>query len=282
VGPPGRFAVLLGRFVQPVIAAERAIPLNGTHGQHGTLCEVPMEMNVAVLFDDIAKHMLQFFDGWETRIPHHGEKGGVRERRVGDFLTVHLPRKYGVGSGHIIDKDGNVSLQEDIVIYDRANSPTLEIDSYYQVYPCETVYAAVEVKSLLDSAEIEKCIRHAERLGQMNRRDLGPIESFVFAYDCCESKTEPAIVWARNKFMEKASKAHEQRPIPSLVLCLKRSFLLHFGIKRTEYIADSLDYGILLYFFDHVLVRLSGTKTSSPSLLYEYGWEKANPIRRLK
>ena len=76
---------------------------------------------IAILFNDIAKNMLQSFEGWDTYVPHPGEKGGIRERRVQDFLMKYLPDRYGVARGHIIDWQGGVSLQEDIVIFDKLN-----------------------------------------------------------------------------------------------------------------------------------------------------------------
>jgi hypothetical protein len=242
---------------------------------------VSSRMKVTALFDDIANSMLQFFEGWDTYVPHQAEKGGIRERRVRDFLRAYLPQKYGVGTGHIIDRKGNVSLQEDIVIFDQTDSPVLEIDPYYQVFPCETVYATVEVKSFLDGSEIGKCVDHTERLREMYRADLGPVESFVFAYDSYASSSKPAPVWAREKFMEKASGETEQRPMPSVVLCLKRKFILNLD-DEGKYITDALDSGILLYFFDEILSRLLRVGTSLPSLFFDYGWEKENPVKRFR
>jgi hypothetical protein len=234
---------------------------------------------VSVLFDDIAKNMLQSFEGWDRQIPHDGEKGGIRERRVSDFLAKHLPSKYGVASGHIIDKRGATSLQEDIVIFDRFNCPVLEIDPYYQVFPCESVYATVEVKSTLDSGEIEKCVEHTAQLRELYRGDLGHIESFVFAYDSYESAENPPPVWASEKFKEKASSETGHGPMPSIVLCLKKQFVLHFGMAEDDYIVDRLESGILLYYFDHLLSRISRVKTSAPPLFTDYGWGD-NSIKR--
>lgn len=235
---------------------------------------------ITALFDDMAENMLRFFEGWDTHVPHDGEKGGIRERRVQGFLEKHLPNKYGVASGHIVDKQGTVSLQEDIVIFDQLNCPVLKVDPYYQVFPCETVYATVEVKSILDSTEISKCIEHTHQLTQLDRGELGSIESFVFAYDSYESKEMPPPVWARNKFKEKASSKIEQKPMPSVVLCLKKGFILHFGVAENVHITSAVESGVLLYYFDLILSRLSQVHTKSPLLFIQYGWPKSNPIKR--
>lgn len=243
------------------------------------------QKKVVALFDDIAKNMLQFFEGWDTHIPHEGEKGGVRERRVRDFLENHLPRKYGVSSGHIIDKRGEVSLQEDVVIFDRLHGPTLKIDPYYHVFPCETVCATIEVKSTLKPKEIEKCIEHADQLRKLDRSDhrgnLGPIQSFVFAYDSYDSAEKAPPVWARDKFREKALSGDEPRPIPSAVLCLKHRFVLRHDIdqaNQANYVTYEFESGALLYFLSTLLHRISLVKTASPLLFTHYGWVKGNMI----
>lgn len=236
---------------------------------------------IDVLFEDIAKNMLQFFEGWDSRIPHDGEKGGIRERRVRDFLNEHLPSKYGVSSGHIIDKKGNVSLQEDIVIFDRINSPVLKIDPHYQVFPCESVYASVEVKSFLTSKEIQKCIEHTSQLQNLDRKDhrddLGPIPNFVFAYDSYNSSRKPTPVWAKDKFLEKASQQNKPRSIPTAVLCLKHKFVLRRDLPD-DYIVYAFESGALLHFFSTLLHRISLVKTLPPLLFTHYGWSKGNMV----
>ena len=231
---------------------------------------------VATLFDNIAKNMIQYFEGWDTYIPHKGEKGGVRERRVRDFLNDYLPKKYGVGSGHIIDKKGNVSLQEDIVIYDKLNSPVLNVDSNYQVFPCETVYATVEIKSKLMQEEIEKCVKHASQLHKLDRADhrgdLGTIPSFIFAYDSYESGNKPPAVWARDKFRDAVLAGEAPMPLPSAVLCLSHSFVLRRDIDQIKYVTYAFETGALLHFFTTLLHRLSLVQTNTPLLFSHYGW----------
>jgi hypothetical protein len=246
-----------------------------------------MAKNISAFFDDIANNMLQSFEGWDKHIPHESEKGGLRERRVCDFLERHLPDKYGVASGHIIDRLGKVSLQEDIVIFDKSNSPMLRADDYYQIFPCETVYATVEVKSKLDIKEVAKCVKHTFRLMELYRgesNNLGSIESFIFAYDSYDSTRNLPVNWALETFKSELVKYDQPLPMPSLVLCLKKNFLLHLGGPdgRSMCIPDILDSGILLYFFEKLLHRLSQVKTSTPSLFMHYGWEKDNPIKRSK
>lgn len=245
-----------------------------------------MPKNVTAFFDVISENMLRYFEGWDTGVPHEGEKGGARERRVRGFFEEHLPSRYGVASGHIMDRTGAFSRQEDVVIFDRINCPVLKFDSDYHIFPCESVYATVEVKSSLNANEVADCVRHTYALRELYRGDqnaLEPVESFVFAYDSYASGDTPPAQWAIDKFKEKSHKYNQPRPVPSLILCLKKKFVLHLGGPdgRSMCIADSLESGILLYYFEKLLHRLSQVQTPSPSLFTDYGWwDKDNPIRR--
>lgn len=238
----------------------------------------PKRKTIAIHFDDIVKNMLQSFEGWDTYVSHPGEKGGIRERRVQDFLKNYLPAKYGVASGHIIDWQGVESRQEDVVIFDKFNCPTLKTDPYYQVFPCETVYATVEVKSTLNDKMISDCIDHTYHLRQLERgSELGFIESFVFAYDSAGS-----AVWAREKFKKTASSGDEKKPLPSLVICLKKNFILRYSdVAKEEYEALTVDEGILLFFFDLLLNKLSSVHARPPSLFLQYVWSILGPKIRV-
>lgn len=152
--------------------------------------------SIGQIFSDVQETMKLKFRGWESDLPHSGEKGGVRERRVADFLLSVLPKRYGVGTGHIIDsqKEPVISHQTDIIIYDALDGISLPIDNYYSLYPCECVYAAIEVKSSLDASDgkngpngdIYDCLLKTNQLKKFDRKRnghaLSPIHSIVFAY----------------------------------------------------------------------------------------------------
>jgi hypothetical protein len=57
------------------------------------------DSNITRFFSETHETMKLKFRGWEKDLPHQGEKGGIRERRVADFLSSLLPKKYGVGTG---------------------------------------------------------------------------------------------------------------------------------------------------------------------------------------
>ena len=81
---------------------------------------------------------------------HMGDRGEFREQVVERFLRPYLPKCYGLGSGAIFSANGMSSRQIDIVLYDAVFSNVLFSDSPNSLYPAESVFGAIEVKSDLD------------------------------------------------------------------------------------------------------------------------------------
>ena len=94
-------------------------------------------------------------------IPHSGEIGALIEQSLRSHLEAVLPEKVGVSHGFVVDSNGLVSKQMDIVLYDRMNCPRLFSGSGAQMFPVESTYACGEVKTDLNSTRfkesLEKC-----------------------------------------------------------------------------------------------------------------------------
>jgi hypothetical protein len=86
---------------------------------------------------------------FNRKLPHAGLVGSENEKVLSSLLRDFLPIKFGIETGGIIvDRHGRVSKQCDIVIFD-AESPKF----FHKVFPVETVYATIEVKTTLTSKE---------------------------------------------------------------------------------------------------------------------------------
>ena len=249
---------------------------------------------VSNIFLDIQETMKLKFRGWENDIPHSGEKGGIRERRVADFLASILPKKYGIGTGHIIDSQANpvISHQTDIIIYDSLDGIALPVDDYYSLYPCECVYATIEVKSKLNASdggkesstpqgEIYDCLVKTERLKHLNRDkySLQPIHSIVFAYET-DWKKEPA--YQVKKWFEYFGEKYSLR-LPESVMILEPSMVLGTygptGYNDSGVFSHIYEKDPLLYFISDLLHRLSQTKTAVPHLWNDYAHWRYGDIR---
>jgi hypothetical protein len=103
-------------------------------------------------------------------MPHYGERGRIAEEIIKGVLTRTLPKRFSIGTGVIFSADGQVSPQTDIVIYDNFyNSPLLsEFGSC--VFPVETVYATVEVKSVLTKRELRNSINAIKHLRSVGKK----------------------------------------------------------------------------------------------------------------
>lgn len=137
-------------------------------------------MDINEIFQGIANKLLTDFDQIQAQIEHAGERGEQRERAVRAFLAKYLPKKYSLGTGHVIDRKGNTSNQCDIVIYDAFNCPLLLAEEGYQLFPAEAVFGVIEVKSVFDANTIAESVQNIQSVKQLERSE--PIAGSVFAY----------------------------------------------------------------------------------------------------
>ena len=54
-----------------------------------------------------------------TLISHQGEKGNASEESWRKLLDDYLPRRFQVSKAFVVDSNGDISQQIDLVIYDR-------------------------------------------------------------------------------------------------------------------------------------------------------------------
>ena len=100
---------------------------------------------------------------FNRRIPNESLKGSENEKVLAEVLRDFLPIRYGVESNVlIIDRNGEVSRQIDIVIYDDS------FPRYFKkVYPIETVYAAIEVKTQLTKQQSDIALENEVALRRL-------------------------------------------------------------------------------------------------------------------
>jgi hypothetical protein len=111
-------------------------------------------MDLLKVFESISIQLLAEFQK-SSQVKHHGGKGNIREDAFRDFLKEYLPRKYGIGKGEIISPENRVSGELDVVIFDSDHCPLLIKSSSHSVYPVESVYGAISMKSHLDTEELK-------------------------------------------------------------------------------------------------------------------------------
>lgn len=104
-------------------------------------------------------------------IPHNLSKGQSIEEKFRNFLQNRLPKSISVGSGVIVDSNGRVSKQLDVVIYDSLKTPIFYQDKNTQIIPVECVYAVIEVKKKISSVKtLIKIIKNMESVRALEKK----------------------------------------------------------------------------------------------------------------
>jgi len=104
---------------------------------------------------------------FNRKLPHAGLVGTENENAMAAIIRDLLPPRFGVESNAlIIDRFGKVSRQADIVIYDAAQKARF----FRKVYPVETVYAVIEVKTSMSSSEAGAALDNLASVSELDFR----------------------------------------------------------------------------------------------------------------
>ena len=111
---------------------------------------------------------------------HRGERGEYRERIVKEFLRPYLPECYGLGRGEVFSENGESSRQIDIVIYDEIFSSILMRDENSQLFPCESVFGSIEVKTELTGETLKQGVENIMSLKKLEREASDMLDILPF------------------------------------------------------------------------------------------------------
>ena len=239
--------------------------------------------------------MLAEFDRDKT-IAHAGTKGSARENILIRFLTRRLPARYGIGSGHVFNSKGEWSRQQDILIYDRLNSPLLNhLGSNQSVVPIESILCVIEVKSTLSLEEIRDMNSKANDVRSIARhtrhKHLSPLRpanpvGILFLGFAFESKITVSTV---SNFLMNFPKTDSGMD----ALCLLRDkntaagfFIIHqaFGIRLMPGSGSVKEKTALRAFLFEILMHLQGCASFNqcPDLSEYMGVFGLGELRRLQ
>lgn len=119
---------------------------------------------------DVAQDLVSAFEK-ARKATTPGLKGVARENEVRKKLENLLPSSVGVGSGCVIDHEGRVSKQQDVILYEKNICPVFSINNTPETsyYPCEGVIAIGEIKTSIGKTEIEDCFSKIESVKRLKR-----------------------------------------------------------------------------------------------------------------
>lgn len=118
------------------------------------------------LCNGLQKAMLTSLTVDREFITHFGSMGDASEHRWIEFLRTYLPDRYKVDKAMVIDSEGNVSDQIDVVIYDGLYTPFIFNQDGHLYIPAESVYAVFEVKQKINKRNV---IYTAEKVASVRR-----------------------------------------------------------------------------------------------------------------
>ena len=113
---------------------------------------------------DVAVEMRRKSDEIRRDFAHHRLSAGEnREDLVRQFLRDHLPDRFGVDTGFVISMDGQFSNQADLLVVDKMNNAPLYPNYRNRLWPVESVYALIEVKTQLNPAELRDAVQKGRK-----------------------------------------------------------------------------------------------------------------------
>ncbi len=192
---------------------------------------------------------------------HAGQKGNSLEKAVQAMLQRFLPKKVGVTEGVVIDSDGFISSQLDIILYDRIHAQLFYGNGGTSVVPAEFVFAVGEVKATLTHAGYAQAFEAQQRVKQARRHlaaqnwtyhgygktwQAPPIASFLIGFEGDKSNVHD---WALE--------SHKNFPIND---CLDAIL-----VPETFFTARASEYGP-----DMLQGRMKSLETTSAHSLYRF------------
>ena len=116
-------------------------------------------------------------------------------------LQLICRKRFGISTGFVISHDGMFSKQADLVVVDEQNNSPLYPNTTNKIWPVESVYALIEVKTKLDPRELRDAIDKGRTFKRLPRKfcdtwSRQPIRDSLF------------VIWAFESDSVKTTKAH--------------------------------------------------------------------------
>lgn len=138
-------------------------------------------------FNALQKQMSLKLTANRQLVSHAPTMGDVTEESWRLWLQEYLPKRYCVSKAFVVDHNGYMSDQIDLVIHDRQYSPFVWTVNGADHIPAESVYAVFEVKQNLDKAMLEYAANKIKTVRLLNRTNA-PV---YHADGCITNPREP-------------------------------------------------------------------------------------------
>jgi hypothetical protein len=131
-------------------------------------------IDLRTVFLQLQREMIAKLSADRVVVTHPSTKGDATELSWIEMLNQYLPKRYQAAKAFVLDSEGSLSEQIDIVIFDRQYSPFLFNHNGALYVPAESVYGVMEVKPELSKEELLYAGSKAQSV-RLLRRTSAPI-----------------------------------------------------------------------------------------------------------
>ncbi len=121
------------------------------------------------IFSSLQEEMLAKLEVGRKSIPHATSKGDDSEEQWIKWLKTYLPNRYSVKKAFVIDSNGNLSEQIDVVVFDQQYTPFILHHEGAIYIPAEGVYGVFEVKQTLNKEYVKYAKEKAHSVRVLKR-----------------------------------------------------------------------------------------------------------------
>lgn len=127
------------------------------------------KINIQKLFSALDEEMRLKLSSKIDEIYHPTARGDESELNWIGLLRAYLPERYKVDSGFVVDHNGTISEQIDIIVYDRHFTPFIFRGENVVYIPAEGVYAVFEVKPHFDKTNYNYAVKKLKSVKELKR-----------------------------------------------------------------------------------------------------------------
>jgi hypothetical protein len=127
------------------------------------------KVDLRIVFMHLQEQMIARLSANREIMCHPVTKGDSLELNWLAMLREYLPQRYTVDKAFVVDSEGTISEQIDLVVYDRQYSPFLFNQDGAKYVPAECVYAVFEIKQSIDKPVIEYAGGKVESVRKLKR-----------------------------------------------------------------------------------------------------------------
>lgn len=153
---------------------------------------------------------------------HQGLIGEAREGFLKDYLLDHLPHRIAIDTGQIVGPmNGKISNQIDLVLYDHINCPVLSASDNGKLFPIESVFCVVEVKSRLSKSKLKEGLENIQSVKNCVYNKEQYLKGVIFAYDLSGNSLRSLT----SNLEEFSAKSKDMNLMPDMVVVLNKGII---------------------------------------------------------